>query len=118
MATRVWTVREGLEDAIARLVLLQSDARLAPAEQALCGELDQADRLALNALRSDNTVAGGQRTARAQQIEDKVFALNTVERAHAAELSPLELYAAMDLSTDCAGAIRLGQSSFVSDLGD
>ena len=116
MALQTFTVREALEGANARLVPLQTDGRLDAAEQALVGELLQANTLALNALRPDNTIAQGQRTARAQQIEDKVFALNTVEGAHGQAIGIDAFYNSMDLSTDAAGAIRLGLPTFVSDI--
>lgn len=117
MALRAWTVREALQGALDRLGPLQTDVRLDAAAQALVGELSQADTLALNALRPDNTIAGGQRNARATQIEDKVFALDTVEAAHGQEIGVDAFYNALDLSQDAAGAIRLGSPTFVSDLG-
>lgn len=117
MALRVWTVREALEGANSRLVPLQTDARLDAAAQALVGELLQANTLALNALRPDNTIAPGQRTARAQQIDDKARANGVVEGAHTADIGIDEYYNALDLSTDAAEAIRLGLPSFLSDLG-
>lgn len=117
MALETFTVRDALTGALARLSLLQTDVRLDAAERALVGEIVQADTLALNALRADDTIAGGQRNARAQQIEDKVRALGTVETSHQAEISIDAFYNALDLSTDAAGAIREGRSSFVSDIG-
>lgn len=117
MALRVWTVREALQGALSRLGPLQTDVRLDAAAHALVGELSQADTLALNALRADNTLAAGQRTARAQQIEDKVRANNTVEAAHEDTIPIDAYYNAMDLSMDAAGAIRIGSPTFVSDLG-
>lgn len=116
MALRIWGVREALTAANQRLTPLQTDVRLSSAEQALCGELLQANTLAINALRADDTIAQGQRVARAQQIEDKVFASDTVEHAHQ-ELSVDTLYNAKDLSQDAAGAIRIGSPTFLSDLG-
>lgn len=115
MALQTWTVRAALQGALDRLAPLQSDPRLANAEQALVGELSVADTAALNALRVDDTIAPGQRGARAQQIEDKVFALNTVESAHEAELGVDAFYTALDMSADAAGAIRLGLGTYVSD---
>lgn len=117
VALRTWAVREALEGALARLTPLQTDVRLDAASQALVGELSQADTLALNALRPDDTIAGGQRNARATQIEDKVRANNTVEAAHKDTIPIDAYYNAMDLSMDAAGAIRLGSPTFVSDLG-
>lgn len=114
---RTWTVREALEGAIARLTLLETDVRLTAAQQALVGELRQADQQALNVLRADNTLQPNQRNARAQNIEDKVFAAETVEQAHA-ELGVDELYNARDLSQDAAMAIRLGGPTFNSNIGD
>lgn len=116
MAAQTFTVREAVEGALARLAPLQSDVRLDSAEQALVGELHQADTLALNALRADNTVPLGQRNARATQIEDKVFALDTVETAHEAAIGIDAFYNALDLSMDAASAIRFGRPTFVSDI--
>ena len=116
MALIRWTIFEALNQAIIRLSALQMDARLTASEQALCGELAQADSLVLNALRADHTIAVGQRNARAQQIEDKVFALGVVETAHRYEISIDAFYNALDLSTDAAEAIRLGLPSFISDI--
>jgi len=116
MALETFTVRDALTAALARLTLLQTDVRLDAAERALVGELIQADTLALNALRADDTIAPGQRTARARQIEDKVFALGRVETAHQTEISIDAFYNALDLSTDAAGMISLGVPSFVSDI--
>lgn len=118
MALRPWGVREALTGANARLVPLQTDIRLDAAEQALVGELIQANTLALNALRTDDTIPAGQRNARAQQIEDKVRALNTVEAAHEAEISVDAFYNALDLSVDAASAIRTGSPTFMSNLGE
>jgi len=116
MAIETFTVREALDGALARLTLLQTDGRLDSTEQALIGEVIQADTLALNALRANNTIVGGQRNARSQQIWDKVRALGAVETAHQMEISIDAFYNALDLSTDAAGAIRLGLPSFVSDI--
>lgn len=113
---QTWSVRDALQGAIQRLALLQGDPRLGGAEQALVGELSQVDTLALNALRADGTISPGQRTARAQAIEDKVFALDAVEYAHAT-LPVDSLYNAKDLSQDAARAIRLGLPTFTSDIG-
>jgi len=116
MALETFTVRLALEGALARLTLLQTDIRLDAAERALVGELAQADTLALNVLRTDDTIVPGQRTARARQIEDKVFALGRIETAHQTEISIDAFYNALDLSTDAADMIRLGLPSFVSDI--
>jgi hypothetical protein len=116
VALRTWTVREALEGALARLTPLQTDVRLDAASQALVGELHQADTLALNALRADNTIVPGQRNARANQIDDKVKANDTVERAHQTTIGIDEYYNALDLSTDAASAIRIGSPSFISDI--
>ena len=118
MALRTWGTIEALNGAIARLIPLQTDSRLSAAEQALCGELQQADELALNAMNAQGIIPGGQRNARAQQIEDKVYALGVVEGNHEDEISPDEFYNAMDLSMDCATAIRAGVNTFISDLGE
>lgn len=117
MALRTWTVREALEGALARLAPLQVDVRLSAAEQALVGELAQADTLALGVLRTNNTITGGQRNARATAIEDKVRANNTVEAAHGAQVGVDAYYNALDLSMDAADAIRRGSPTLVSDLG-
>jgi hypothetical protein len=114
---RPWTVREALEAVLLRLTLLEVDPRLVASQRALVGELRQADQQALNVLRADNTIQPGQRNARAQQIEDKVFAAEVIERAHT-DLGVDELYNARDLSQDAAVAIRAGLASFTSDLGD
>lgn len=116
MALPIWTVRQALTDAIAGLTPLQTDPRLDGAAHALVGELIQADTLALNALRPDNTIVAGQRNARAQQIEDKVRALGTVEAAHGTEIGIAAFYNNLDLSEDSAGAIRVGSPTFLSDL--
>lgn len=116
MALLRWTVRDALTLALARLSPLQGEARLDAAARALVGELSQADTLALNALRADHTIVPGQRNARAQQIEDKVRALGTVEAAHGEEIGIDAFYNALDLSMDAAGAIRLGLPSFLSDI--
>lgn len=116
MATETFTVRDALTRAIAGLTLLQTDARLGAAEQALVGELLQVDTLALNALRPDGTIAAGQRNARAQAIEDKVFALGNVVDAHQDTITIAEFYNMLDLSEDAAGAIRLAAPSFRSDI--
>jgi hypothetical protein len=119
MALRTWGTIEALNGAIARLIPLQSDVRLSAAEQALCGELQQADQLALNAMNAQGIIPQqGQRNARATQIEDKVHALGIVEANHSEEISPDEFYNAMDLSMDCATAIRDGVNTFISDLGE
>lgn len=117
MALRSWGVREALNGAIVRLTPLQADVRLDGAERALVGELIQADTLALNALRADDTISPGQRTARAQQIDDKVFANQTVEQAHDDVIGVDAYYNALDLSQDAAAAIRIGSPTFLSDLG-
>lgn len=117
MALRTWTVRDALTEANVGLVALQSDPRLAGNERALAGELVQANTLALNALRPDNTIVPGQRVARAQQIEDKVFALEVVDKAHAGEFAVADIYDRMDLSQDAATAIRAGAPTFVSSVG-
>lgn len=116
MALLTWTVRDALTQALARLSPLQVDIRLDAAAHALVGELSQADTLALNALRADNTIVAGQRNARAQQIEDKVRALGVVENAHGQEIGIDAFYNALDLSMDAAGAIRLGLPTFRSDI--
>lgn len=116
MALRTWTVREALEGALARLAPLQTDVRLDAAARALVGELNQADTLALNVLRADNTISPGQRTARAQQIDDKQRALGVVEQAHGTVIGIDAFYNALDLSTDAAQAIRLGLPTFISDI--
>jgi len=116
MALETFTVRAALEGALARLTPLQTDVRLDAAERALVGEVIQADTLALSALRADNTIVAGQRNARSQQIFDKVRALGRVETAHQTEISIDAFYNALDLSTDAAGAIKLGLPSFVSDI--
>lgn len=116
MALLTWTVRDALTQALARLSPLQVDVRLDAAAHALAGELSQADTLALNALRADNTIVSGQRNARAQQIEDKVRALGVVEGAHGQEIGIDAFYNALDLSMDAAGAIRLGVPTFRSDI--
>lgn len=110
-----WAVRTALQEAITRLTALQVHPLLSSSEQALCGELRQADTLALNALRADGTIVPGQRGARAQQIEDKVFALDTVEAAHEDVIGIDAFYNALDMSADAAGAIRLGLATYVSD---
>jgi hypothetical protein len=116
MALEIFTVRVALEGALVRLALLETDLRLDAAERALVSELIQADTLALNALRADDMIVPGQRTARAQQIEDKVFALDTVETAHDAEIGIDAFYNALDLSQDAARAIRDGLPTFLSDI--
>ena len=88
----------------ARPTPLQTDARLDSAEQAL------------SVLRADNTIQAGQRNARAQNIEDKVRALNTVEAAHEAQVGIDAFYNALDLSLDAAGAIRLGLPTIQTDI--
>ena len=117
MPLRTWGIREALTFANAGLTVLQTDARLNANEQAIAGELAQANQLAINALRADDTIAAGQRTARAQAIEDKVFALETVDKTHAGEFAVSEIYDLMDLSQDCAAAIRIGSPTFVSSVG-
>lgn len=117
MPLKSWGIAEALNVAIAGLTLLETDARLDSAEQALVGELIQVDQLALAALRPDGTIPGGQRNARAQAIEDKVFALSRVEAAHETNISITEFYDMLDLSEDCAGAIRLGAPTFLSSVG-
>ena len=117
MALHEWTVRAALTEAITRLTPLQADSRLGANERALAGELVQADQLALNALRADHTVAPGQRQARYQNILDKVFALEVVDKAHAGEFTVAELYDAMDLSQDAAVAIRDGVPTFLTGIG-
>lgn len=116
MTVESHSVRSALTTAIAGLTALSSDPRLSGAEQALCGELAQVDQLALNALRPDETIQPGQRGARAQAIEDKVGALSTVEEAHEAEIGIAAFYNMLDLSLDCAGAVRIGSPTFLSDL--
>lgn len=116
MALQTISVRTALTQAIAGLTALSSDVRLSGAERALCGELAQVDQLALNALRPDDTIAAGQRGARAQAIEDKIGALSTVEAAHEAVIPIAEFYNFLDLSLDGAGAIRVGSPTFLSDL--
>lgn len=113
---RPYGVREALQGANLRLVPLQSHVSLDAAAQALCGELLQANTLALNALRADDTLAGGQRTARATQVDDKARALTTVESAHGAEIGVDAFYNALDLSTDAAECLRSGTTVFLSDL--
>lgn len=113
---QTFTVRQALETAIAGLTLVQTNPVLDSAQQALVGELINADQLALNALRPDNTIVAGQRAARAQQIEDKVFALGTVEAAHEAQIPLSAFYDYLDLSEDAAGAIRQGLPSFITTL--
>src|SRR5262245_29433771 len=100
MALRTWGVREALTGAISRLNPLQTDSRLGPPEQALCGELIQMDQQAINAMNAAGVIPGGQRNARAQAIEDKTFALDTVLRVHMDDVGVDELYNAMDLSWD------------------
>lgn len=117
MALRVWGIREALTFANAGLSVLQTDARLAANEQAIAGELEQVNTLALNALRADDTIAAGQRVARAQAIEDKVFALEIIDKTHAGEFAVSEIYDLMDLSQDCAASIRIGSPTFVSGVG-
>lgn len=117
MALRTWTVREALTFAIGGLTALQADPRLAANEQAIAGELAQADQLALNALRADNTVPAGQRQARYQNILDKVFALEVVDKTHAGEFAVSEIYDLMDLSQDAGTAIRDGVPTFASSVG-
>lgn len=116
MALVTLTVRQALEMANARLTPLQTDARLDSAEQALTGAVLQANNQALSVLRADNTIQAGQRNARAQNIEDKVGALNTVETAHEAEIGIDAFYNALDLSLDAAGAIRLGLPTIQTDI--
>lgn len=116
MALQTFTVRQALEGADARLTALQTNPILDSAQRALVGELLNVNTLALNALRPDNTIAAGQRTARAQAIEDKVRALGTVEAAHGAQVGIDAFYTALDQSMDSAGAIRLGQPTFISDI--
>lgn len=116
MALQTFTVRQALDGADSRLTALQTNPILDSAQRALVGELLQVNTLALNALRPDNTIAAGQRNARAQAIEDKVRALGTVEAAHGAQVGIDAFYNAMDLSMDAAGVIRLGQPSFLSDI--
>lgn len=116
MALETFTVRQALEGANSRLTALQINPILSAAQQALVGELLNVNTLALNALRPDNTIATGQRIARAQAIEDKVFALGTVCDAHQMTISIDAFYNALDLSIDAAGAIRLGLPTFRSDI--
>jgi hypothetical protein len=116
VALETFTVRQALEGANARLVLLQTNPILQAAEQALCGELVNVNTLALNALRADNTIVPGQRLARGNAIDDKVRALGTVCDAHQHVIPVDAFYNALDLSTDAAEAIRLGLPSFRSDI--
>lgn len=116
MALQTFTVRQALEGANTRLTILQVNPILDAAQQALVGELLNVNTLALNVLRADNTISPGQRTARAQAIEDKVRALGAVEAAHGAQVGIDAFYNAMDLSMDAAGVIRLGLPSFTSDI--
>lgn len=116
MALQAFTVRQALEGANTRLTTLQVNPILDNAQQALVGELLQVNTTALNVLRPDNTIAAGQRTARAQAIEDKVKALSAVQAAHKADIGIAEFYNPLDLSLDCAGAIRIGSPTFLSDL--
>lgn len=116
MAAETRSTRQALLDANTRLTLLQTDPRLDSAGQALAGELIQANTLAINAMNAQDIIPGGQRSARAQQIEDKVFANATVQRAHNADISIDEYYNALDLSQDAAGAIRIGSGTFTSDI--
>lgn len=116
MALEVRTIEEALNAAIARLVPLQTDIRLTANQQALVGELRQADQNALNVLQPDNTILPGQRGARASQIEDAVHALGAVATAHKEDISVDEFYNALDLSVDAAIAIRAGNPTFISDI--
>lgn len=118
MALRTWTITEALEDIFERSTPLQTNPALDAAERALVGELAQACTLVQNALRPDNTIAAGQRNARAQQVEDKVHALNIVEAAHESEISIDAFYNMLDLATDMADAIRRGAPTFLSNLGE
>ena len=117
MALRTWGVREALTFAVEQLGTLATDVRLNANERAIAGELQQADQLALNALRADETVPAGQRQARYQQILDKVFALEVVDKAHAGEFAVNELYDLMDLSQDAATALRDNLTTFSSSVG-
>lgn len=117
MPLTTYTVRQLLEEqALPRLIPLQTDLRLTAAQRALAGELVQADTLALNALRPDNTIVPGQRTARAQNIWDKVFALNTVQAATEAALGIDTLYNGMDASDAAAWAISRGDPTRTINL--
>lgn len=117
MALRTWTVGEALTVAITTLTALESDARLAANEQAIAGELRQADQQALNTLRPDNTIQPNQRNARATNIEDKAFALEIIDKAHPGAFAVAELYDHYELSQDAAIAIRQGVPTFVSSVG-
>jgi hypothetical protein len=117
MPLKTWGIREALTFANAGLVLLESDPRLASNEQAVAGELEQANTLAINALRADDTISPGQRTGRAGAIMDKVFALEAIDKAHAGEFAVSEIYDLMDLSEDCAVSILDGAPTFLSSVG-
>lgn len=117
MALRTWGVGEALTEANVGLAVLQTDARLAANEQAIAGELAQANQQALNVLRPDDTVPPNQRNARATAIVDKVFALESVDKAHAGEFAVADIYDRMDLSQDAAAAIRVGLPTFQSGVG-
>jgi len=115
VALRTWTVREALEGAVQRLALVAVHPALSAANQALVGEVIQADNLALGALRLDNTIPPGQRGARANQIVDKVRASLTVEAVHGRTVGVAIFYTGLELSDDAAETIRAGLPSFASD---
>ena len=108
----VFVVRTSLETANTRLAVLQTDPILSGGEQALCGELIQANTLALNVMRADGTLPPPQRAPRAQQIEDKVFAAAQVQVAHEADYTPAEFYNVLDACQDSATAIRAGAATY------
>lgn len=117
MALRTWGVGEALTFANAGLVVLQGDVRLNANERAIAGELEQANQQALNVLRPDDTIPPNQRNPRATTIEDKVFALEIVDKTHQGEFANNQIYDLMDLSQDCAAAIRQGIPTFASSVG-
>lgn len=116
MTLRDWGVREALLAANLRLSDLRIDVRIDVAGRVSVDELLQANTLALDALGDGDTIGLEQRDARAAQILDKMTATEPVERAHKADIGINELFAALDLSTFAADAIRDGLPAFPDDI--
>ncbi len=115
MTLRDWGVREALLAANVRLNDLKIDVRIDIAGRVSVDELLQANTLALDAMGDGNTIGLEQRNARAAQILDKMTAAETVERVHQ-DININELFAALDLSTFAADAIRDGLPAFPDDI--
>lgn len=114
---RTWNIREAFLFANVGLLPIETDLRLNANERAIAGELRQANTTGLNTLRADDTWPTGQRQARYQNIVDKVFALETVDKTHAGGFAVAELYDLYELSQDAATAGRDGLTTFVSGVG-